>query len=184
VPRTFKKFLVLLVPVLIVAHWYFGSEFFTKYLFPGFDRSACAENALVLWLHSLADSNPDLIKTYWPNDTIPVCSSNLPLTAVSYEGINVTIRPFSGTAPLDSSWVRLELDPEGRKNPFSYTYDIAGHCYATWRSFSNGPDTLKSELKIEHWGVGMVCRRYRWVAGTFTGIKPPAMTDGRNSSGI
>ena len=164
--------LIIVFSVLITAHWFFGSLVFTKYLYGGFDRSVYAQHTLTIWLNSMVENKSGFLKTYWPNDTIRILSSDLPLKEMSYKEIHIIIRPFDHIPPFDSSWIGIELDKSSDKNPFSYTYDITGHCYMNWRTFSTGADTLESLLKINHWGAQFICRRYKWFPDHFIEMQP------------
>jgi hypothetical protein len=157
---------------LVTANWFLGSSVFTKYPYRGFDRDAFAEKAVAMWLKSMVDNKPAYLKTFWPNDTIPVFSSSLKLHDINTGGIQVTVHPLDHLLPVDSSWVRIDLDKPPQRNPFSYTYDITAHCYSSWRADSTRIDSLTSVLKIEHWRAAYFYRKFHWVADTFNGVRP------------
>jgi hypothetical protein len=167
-----KNILIAAVMTLLFSYWFLGSAIFTKYLYRGFDRNAAAQEALIGWLTSMLENRQAFLRTFWPNDTIPVYSSDLKLLDINQSGLHVLVRPLDRPLPVDSSWIRVELDKSPDKNPFSYTCDITGHCYARWISLSNGTDSLKSEMKIEHWVTAYGCRKFRWVAGDLAAVEP------------
>jgi hypothetical protein len=163
--------LIAVVITLIAANWFLGSSVYTKYPYRGFNRDAFADKAVSMWLKSMVENKQVCLKTYWPNDTIPVFSSNLKLHDINSCGIQVIVHPLDHRLPVDSCWVRIDLDKPPQRNPFSYTYDITAHYYSSWRADSTRIDSLTSVLKIEHWRAAYYYRKFRWVADTDNGVK-------------